>query len=445
VAAEQMEDENEHPELAALDGATFRQAFQNYAIDDDDVLVALREAQNEVPNLHGTMEGVGPLYRYWRWPTLIDADAKATSLCAPRRDRLQKTRPMFERPRMTAALSETVRRSLWLVFVRFNAFTDLLRGGFLGGRGFVPGTSDSVKIPVGDWWAPDASINLKTGDFGISVAGRWECRYGSVMLYRPRVDPSQLGGLSPASAFYQIVRKDPAVKELAAHVESHSQVDARIALQGGFWGGFYQDKQNWWPVCLDDMAVLPDGTMSYENQFMSAVADRLGQMLRPLRTGEVKAEGLNLSDQKVVIPRSVWSEEDMHLHSGEASLGRWETNSGPNTPGSEIKARFRNVEFVVPVNNMEPANTDPRVEAPAQTKDKGGSKENPLWPKAHDRVLVRVFESGAPKSKAELVRWYINAFEDIDPNSVPDDSTIRKRLKKIRPKSYEKAGVQRGE
>jgi len=235
--------------------------------------------------------------------------------------------------------------ALWLLLTKYNAMIDLLRAGFLKAEAIGANTDKARSISPDLWWSGKYVLNLETSALLARDPNGLFDDFRELKLSRALRRPDQFDGLSLSDAFREAVLWDAGVRCVAHYVEEESHIDARHAVMGVFWSG--QDHHTcWWPVALAHRGQpLPSGSDHNETLFVAAIADRIRQFLAPLRAGDVVAKGLNLSDQPLSIPRTVWGEEETCIHSFEHSIGR--LGEGKFVSVSGVDIRFQNVELEV--------------------------------------------------------------------------------------------------
>ncbi|MCP4318478.1 MAG: hypothetical protein GY789_21285 [Hyphomicrobiales bacterium] len=339
--------------LDDLAGLSFCDAFDRVVMRNPNVRKVLNELKetSRLSDFHPTIEFAHSLKFHEPWSVMLDRQAELAVLFEPG-------------GRFSDAIyqdyHEAIADAVWMIFTEFLALVQLFTGGYLVAIGVRP-DGEAEVMPLEGWWCPDAQIDIATSAFTGRLHLRdddwWQLDYPHIGLHRPRVSATDMDGLSLSDAFLKFVLRDAGVKALGARVEDHSKIDPEKVRFGRFWGGLARDKY-WWPIEIHRIVTMPDGDRSNEGQFMSAIGDRMSQLLRPLLSGEVEAKGYNQIDNVVLIQRSVWTDDCSYIHAHDHSIGHWADDAGALAPGGP-QVRFRNVELRAIEANQEKQSAPP--------------------------------------------------------------------------------------
>lgn len=337
--------------LEEVKGWSLRHLFERFVLQHPDVMDNWTNAINAYERVPFDLsfEDIVPMLPTVQWAVRLDAEILT-----------QQIAQMADEP--IRGRSEL---ALWSLFTRYNALIDLLRAGFLRAQAVCSLSEKTIFVGSELWWSNLYVLDLEAGSIMIARPDGLFERYKALRVSRTSISPEILNGLSLSDAFLQMVLRDVGVRCAADRVEEKSLVDAGHAVMGIYWSG-RKHHPFWWPVALANRGgPLPDGSQSNEALFVAAVADRFNQFLAPLVSGRVVATGLNLNDQLLEIPRTVWTEESTCIHCHAHSVGSLPDDG--LLPVTTIDTRFRNIELAAKVEPSQIAgSSEPQSKFPSE-------------------------------------------------------------------------------
>ncbi|MEM8836451.1 MAG: hypothetical protein AAGE89_00030 [Pseudomonadota bacterium] len=242
-------------------------------------------------------------------------------------------------------------------------------------------------------------------------------------------------GLTAREAFSQFVLADPKVVssiERAVGIQNDFSLELKDLEKWYFQGrwplvqdpleaaarrteskasaGVLGARLNGKPHTPDDIPAKPEEVRAcYE-----AVLRKYEELIDLFRAGKLTVEGYRVSTGAAeMIDPSLWGSSKLRLDIKENELG--EGRGRQWTPKYEVLKLCTAIDHPLDPNS------------PSQSK--GGRPQTYLWDSAFECLAIRLGTEGLPETGEKLAEMYLDAFEDLGKNAVPDIEQVKKHLR----------------